>query len=565
MNRKIRIFLVLILVLLVCESVFSQTNSFNANDIYHITNPSSNCEMIVNGSGKILARNTEESSYLLLLQDAKTNEATYYYKMGISENFVDKEYESENNEKIKSKEGSFHSVFYDKNGNEVGLSLDKVYGVSLVLNDYIAYNVYDENINENSLYVFNVKTKENKKMEHNFIYYFSKHIVLSSSSWDEKDTKKEIIVLDDDFNEKKRIDGYSVLDTMHADKLNLIRIGKNVDKNNRTLDNFLDGNFNMVLDNDVEVLNTNIDSNIITIRDKDIYYDYDLKNKKKVGESKPYSSYESKNNYDYKYSLYTATISNIKKSDKNITYVSPRIYKNKVIYQADLEFKEEGHRFPSRIFNEDLTKVIDFNTVDFIDEERGKIFANSGEVYDFDLNFIIKLGENVSPEYFNCNDKIFYVDMFDSNFEQREKFNLYDENFNILLKEIKYCDFFTFKNMIQVEDDVSTKIYDTNMNIVKDFKRNVKVFNHYDVSFYSFTDTNTKRMGIMDKNFNVIIDNLKSVSELKDNYFTYQNGFKYGLMDYSGKVLLSFSIFDTMTEDSNPNDYRKDLVPGFVW
>lgn len=34
-----------------------------------------------------------------------------------------------------------------------------------------------------------------------------------------------------------------------------------------------------------------------------------------------------------------------------------------------------------------------------------------------------------------------------------------------------------------------------------------------------------------------------------ENYFTYQKGFEYGLMDYDGNVLAKFSIFDDTEEE----------------
>ena len=68
------------------------------------------------------------------------------------------------------------------------------------------------------------------------------------------------------------------------------------------------------------------------------------------------------------------------------------------------------------------------------------------------------------------------------------------------------------------------------------------------------------RMGVMDDNFNIIINDLKSVTNLEEKSFTYTNGFKYGLMDYDGKVICDFSIFDTMTEDANLNDYKIKYV-----
>lgn len=564
-NKFKKIIVTVLFILLVCENSFSQNKKFTVDGIYHITNPTTNGEMIVNGRGEILAKNSEEATNLSLLDDERTHECNYFYRMGIDKKFVDKEYNPDDGEKYTMKEGSFRSTFYDKSGNEIGLSVDKTYGASFVLNDYLAYSKFDEEKNESTLYLFNAKTKESKKLLHTILYFFSDRPVLSSSTWDDMDNNKEIIIYDDDFNEINKISGYSVINTMTPYNINLLRVGKKANTKYGTIDNFLDESFNFILEKDVEILDMDDSKGIITIKDNDVYYDYDITKKMKISEDKPYSKYDKALSYDDKYKALEATISNIKSFDANTTFVSPMIYKGKIIYEAQLENKSSEIRFPARIYNDTLDKMKEFETIDFIDEERGKIFANHGEVYDFDLNLIHNLGKDVSAEYYTCNGKTFYIDMFDSNYEKRDKFNLYDENFNVLLKDIKYADFYTFENMIQVEDMNSTKIYDTNIEIIKDFNRQIIVNNQYGVDYYSFTDENTKRMGVMDKDYNIIIDNLKFVHEFRPGYFTYQNGFKYGLMDYTGKVLLSFSIFDSMNEDSNPKDYRKGQIDGFIW
>jgi hypothetical protein len=75
-----------------------------------------------------------------------------------------------------------------------------------------------------------------------------------------------------------------------------------------------------------------------------------------------------------------------------------------------------------------------------------------------------------------------------------------------------------------------------------------------------FNDLANDRMGIIDKNFNIVIDNMKYIESLNDNYFIYQNGFKYGFMDYEGNPILTFSIFDTMREDAVEKDFAGEFV-----
>ena len=58
----------------------------------------------------------------------------------------------------------------------------------------------------------------------------------------------------------------------------------------------------------------------------------------------------------------------------------------------------------------------------------------------------------------------------------------------------------------------------------------------------------------------MIIDNLKAISGLEELCFGFTNGFRYGLMDYEGRPILKYSIFDSMTEDSNGEDYKGNFI-----
>ena len=97
---------------------------------------------------------------------------------------------------------------------------------------------------------------------------------------------------------------------------------------------------------------------------------------------------------------------------------------------------------------------------------------------------------------------------------------------------------------------------------MKAIDRKILIKNWYDnkTNFREFTDLTTKKMGLIDEQFNYKLDNINFIGFKEEKYFTYQNGFYYGLMDYDGKVVLKYSIFDSMQEDANLNDYKGDFI-----
>ena len=104
-------------------------------------------------------------------------------------------------------------------------------------------------------------------------------------------------------------------------------------------------------------------------------------------------------------------------------------------------------------------------------------------------------------------------------------------------------------------DSDSTKIYDKEFNVIKDLGIKTRTTYNYTDKYYTLADLDTTRELIVDKDGNILVSGLKDITRMDDEYFVYQNGFKYGVMKYDGEVIVSLSIFDTMKEDANLRDY----------
>lgn len=120
----------------------------------------------------------------------------------------------------------------------------------------------------------------------------------------------------------------------------------------------------------------------------------------------------------------------------------------------------------------------------------------------------------------------------------------------------------TYDDYILLADKDNTMLLDKDSNLKTIFEgRCIDIKSWYDnIGYKVFVDIKNDRMGIVDDKFNITVDNLKVIESLKEKYFTFQNGFKYGLMDYDGNPILTYSIFDTMMEDSAGKDFDGNFV-----
>ena len=192
-------------------------------------------------------------------------------------------------------------------------------------------------------------------------------------------------------------------------------------------------------------------------------------------------------------------------------------------------------------------------------EQEGYFLVDFDTIYDFDFNIVKTFDEKVYVERYEIGDLVYFSDRTDEHYNSRPRYNLYDSNFKTLYENVSSDSAYAFneENYFVVADDVSTRIIDDKFNVIKEYPgRKFDIYDWYEsVDYRIFTDIETDRMGIIDASYNIAVDNLKHLDDLEEKCFTYTNGFRYGLMDYNGKEILSLSIFNTMSEDAKSSDY----------
>ena len=153
-------------------------------------------------------------------------------------------------------------------------------------------------------------------------------------------------------------------------------------------------------------------------------------------------------------------------------------------------------------------------------------------------------------EIYNINNKTYFVNNYKriERYFKDEKHNsiaVYDDKFNLLFSNLEDFKYFENNKLIAMTDKDSTKLYDEKFHMLKDLKTKIYIIYNYIDKYYAFTNTSVDRYGIVDRDGNICVSGLKNISQLADDYFVYQNGFKYGIMDYEGNEIVSFSIFDS--------------------
>lgn len=540
------------------------------NGIHEIRNPKTNTQMLVKGDGTVVLKTMEpDIEQIGTIEDIDKNTVNYVYKSFNGEGLETKTYGSGDTE-YESRELTLRTVFYDRDGKEVGLTAN-TYGGKYTTKDKIIYSDNDVPYGENGLRIFNVKTRETTVPQYSNLYAFNGNFLMSTDEYGDDNSASEVtLICDEDFKEIKRIDGYSLNGVETRKGVNLVNLSKRVksDKDNGDYErkyNYLDENYQFIFDEDIDERMWSDTFPILTVRRGDKVFDFDFDKKQIVGEERPYV--KEKNDiqrYQEETAKYEETANKIRGDGEKYQYVSVFYHDGTVLYMAHKEinlgmFDDDT----CDIYNDKLELIATFNSVDNQYNEEGYIFVNKDTVYNEKLEVVKKFDKKCMIERIKQFDKVFFANSIGDDYSTRRDFELYDVNFNVLFEHINCIEAYSYDDYIVLTFENNTVFLDKDINPAKAIDgRQLDIRGWYsDATDYKvFNDLANDRMGIIDKDFNIVIDNIKYIETLNEKYFTYQNGFKYGFMDYEGIPILSFSIFDTMREDAVEKDFAGEFV-----
>ena len=207
----------------------------------------------------------------------------------------------------------------------------------------------------------------------------------------------------------------------------------------------------------------------------------------------------------------------------------------------------------------------------------------SFHILDYNLNEI-KLSDD---DIVNCytikiKDKLYFVIIteknkyiYDENFEEKKYsgktiLGLEDVNDGLLSFKINdnYNYFITHddvKDIVYVYDLDFNKIDEIDFNEISDSEKKDYSYSGYDYMVNNALEVRGDYIVIGDEYKNdmflykvgsgFLIKNFYYVGDLKEDYFTFVNGFYFGIMDYDLNILCQYLVFDTMDEDMNRWDY----------
>ena len=538
------------------------------NGIYDIRNPKTNTHMLVKGDGTIVIKTMEpDIEQLGTIQDINKGKINYVYKTFNGEGLDTRVYGSGDSE-YESKELTMRTVFYDTSGNEVGLEANTYSGL-YTTEDKIIYRDNDAPYGENDLRVFNVNTKEISKLPYRNLYAFNGNFLMSTDEYGDDNAEKEVtIICDENFEELSRIEGYSLTGIEDRKGVNIVNISKRILKEDNSYVrkyNYLDEDYQFIFEEDIDERIWSDTFPILTVRRGDKVFDFDFDKKQIVGEERAYV--EEKNDwqlYQEETEKFSDNAEKLRNDGEKYQYVTPFYHDGTVLYiahkQTNIGMFDDDE---IDVYNDKLELVATFDSLDNQFYEQGYLFVNKDTVYNEKLEVVKKFDTKCMIERVNKFGKTFFSNGTGVDYSTRRGFELYDVNFNKLFDKINYLESYSYDDYIVLTFENNTVFLDKDLNPARVIEgRTLDINGWYsDTTDYKvFNDLANDRMGIIDKNFNIVIDNIKYIESLNDNYFIYQNGFKYGFMDYEGNPILTFSIFDTMREDAVEKDFAGEFV-----
>ncbi len=565
----------LLLSLILCQALIFSASAFTTyargidDGIFDITNPETNASVIVNKDGKILLKCIDPNNEsIYIVYDLFTDKPSYLAKVFSGEEKVTRTVSYSKDDEWSYSDPSERAVLYDLDGKEIGFEVSTNYGAINAVGNKIVCAIDDESI------IYDTETKEQTKIPYRGLTKCGNVAISYSYNFDDKG----VTIYDKDMKEIKKYPEYTYYYSISYEDTLIHRVRLEIAED-KYVYNFLDDNGNFLFDHNVE-------NNIVTIN-KDPVADivigdtigkYDFVKKSYVASPSTISKDEKSKLLAEKEDTFqeekNENIDKIRQSlsDYEDVYVYNNTYNGRNIYIATYNGRYEIAT-PSDAdkmrFSEISDKyVIDYNVYDnnlkLIAEKVNDVmtslcdygyFGVGGVIYDFYGEEVLKLDKEVDFIYEKINDKVYFVDRWLPNYEINPSMTVYDDKFNILYEDIKDFAYMSNNDIVFMTDATSTKIYDKEFNVIKDLGIKTKTTYNYTDQYYTLADLDTTRELIVDKEGNILVSGLKDITRMDDEYFVYQNGFKYGVMKYDGEVVVSLSIFDTMREDANPRDY----------
>ena len=565
----------LLLSLVLCQALVFSTSAFTTyargieDGIFDITNPETNASVIVNKDGKILLKSIDPSNEnIYIVYDLFTDKPSYLAKVFSGEEKVTRTVTYSKDEEWSYSDPSERVVLYDLDGKEIGFEVSRGYGSVNSVGDKIVCAIDDESI------IYDTKTKEQTKIPFRGLTKCGNVAISYSYSSDDKG----ITIYDKNMKEVKKYPDYSYYYSISYEDTLIHRVRHEIEED-KYVYNYLDDDGNLLFDRNVE-------NNIVTINKNpvadiiigDTIAKYDFVKKSYVASPSTISKEEKEKLLTEKEDTFqeekNENIDKIRQqlSDYEDVYVYNNTYNGRHIYIASYNGRYEITT-PSDAdkmrYSEIADKyIMDYNVYDnnlkLVAEKVNNVmtslcdygyFGINGVIYDFYGEEVLKLDKEVDFIYEKINDKVYFVDRWLPNYEVNPSMTVYDDKFNILYEDIKDFAYMTNNDIVFMTDSTSTKIYDKEFNVIKDLGIKTRTTYNYTDQYYTLADLDTTRELIVDKEGNILVSGLKDITRMDDEYFVYQNGFKYGIMKYDGEVVVSLSIFDTMKEDANPRDY----------
>lgn len=546
--------------------------------IHVMRNPENYTQIVFDENGNVLGRTiSSDLEGITLIEDVKKGYAEYFYKADFTAEVSTSSYISTDdiNDIYEDLMPIQKSKLYDKNGNEIKLPIDFenaifAVGDNIFLRD-ANKNYYDKNLTrvwknndgtwdvDSDLYGNTIRYKEFNGNNGKYI-----NLYFSTEVYDGHEDEAKAVITDEDLIVEKEIKGYNVddiIDLKGKKIVVLIRL-----EGDKLKFNFLDENNNIVFDKDVDKnIPYDSESRIVTFKRDNKEFDFDFDTYTVVGEERDYVEkevgdpiYLIKEKYN---DLEDKIVRSNNKYNSVTTWYDRVNEKIRILAYYNEVFDEiTGYKEDADVYDEEGKLLGTIPKFSACYEEDGLFFYNNKIVCDFDLN-IVKTFED--EMYLSRNDKFgktFYIERFDITKQNDDMkisdikpFKVYDKDFNVLYDDLINVYEYSMDDYLIVVDKNSTRFVGVdengNLYVKKQIDRPLDVSNWYSESDNkAFKDMKSGFYGIFDKDLNIIIDNMKNVIDLKKDYFTYERGFKYGLMDYEGREIVSFSIFDNIKE-----------------